>query len=98
MISDGRQILALLQDRRDVLRNRFAVSRVGLFGSWARNEAVATSDVDILVTFDQPTFDHYMDLKFYLEDLLKCRVDLVMESALRPRLRDHVLREVRYAA
>ena len=47
--------------------------------------------------FDRPSFDNYMDLKFYLEDLLARKVDLVMADALKPRLRPVVLQEVRYA-
>ena len=43
------------------------------------------------------TFDNYMDLKFYLEDLFKREVDLVIESSIKPRLKDNIMREVVYA-
>jgi predicted nucleotidyltransferase len=91
-------ILRLLNERAVEMRERFGVVRIGLFGSWVRNEAKPDSDVDILVSLSRPTFDAYMDLKLYLEDLLGRCVDVVMVTALRPRLREHVLREVRYAA
>lgn len=64
-----------------------------LFGSVARDEAGAQSDVDVLVRFVGPaTFDRYMGLKQLLEDLLGRRVDLVAERALRPELRPRVER------
>ena len=59
-----------------------------MFGSVARNEATAQSDVDVLVDFDGPaTFDAFMGLKLLLEDTLRTRVDLVTRAALKPRLR-----------
>lgn len=62
---------------------RFGVKSLELFGSLARDEAHATSDVDILVEFEEtPTFDRYMGLKFYLEDLLGIKVDLVEKAML----------------
>lgn len=55
--------------------------------------------VDILVEFDGPvTFDRFMDVKFFLEDLLGCQVDLVMPQTLKPRLRPHILRDAVYVA
>ena len=62
-----------------------------MFGSVARREASAESDVDVLVDFGRaPSFDEYMDLKIYLEDLLGSRVDLVTETGLRPQYRSRV--------
>lgn len=66
---------------------RWGVVRAWLFGSRARNEAVDTSDWDILVEFKEPpTFDNYMGLKMMLEDRLKGSVDLLSRSACKPRL------------
>lgn len=90
--------LALLQTEASVLSHRFGVRKIGIFGSIARGEGRNDSDIDVLVSLSQPTFDTYMDLKFHLEGLLGRTVDLVMESALKPLLREHILREVRYAA
>ena len=80
------------------LRKRFGVKNVGLFGSIARGDASPRSDVDILVEFDAPSFDHYMDLKFYLEERLGRPVDLVLKGSLKPALRERILREVRDVA
>ncbi|MBI5481218.1 MAG: nucleotidyltransferase family protein [Deltaproteobacteria bacterium] len=65
-----------------------------LFGSVARDEAHPDSDVDLLVELDLPSsFDRFMDLKLYLEDVLQRRVDLVSAHALRAALRPAVERE-----
>ncbi len=65
-----------------------------LFGSFARDQATETSDLDILVQFDGPaTSKAYFGVQFYLEDLLDRRVDLVTNKALRPEFRPYVERE-----
>ncbi len=71
---------------------RFGVKSLALFGSFARDTAISPqSDVDILVEFDgTPTFDQYMELKFYLEDGLGRRVDLVERKMLHPSLRSTI--------
>ena len=75
----------------------FSVRRIGLFGSFLRGSAGEKSDVDILVELDVPTFDHYMDLKFFLEDTLGRPVDLVLADTLKPRLKPFIISEVAYA-
>ncbi|MGK7946591.1 MAG: nucleotidyltransferase family protein [Microcystaceae cyanobacterium] len=73
---------------------RYGVKSIAIFGSVARDEATPTSDIDLLVEFDGVvTFDRYMDLKFYLEDNLGRRVDLVSAKMLKPQIRETVLRE-----
>lgn len=87
------ELIALLRGRAHDLR-RFRVKSLELFGSLARDEGHAASDVDLLVEFDEgPTFDQFMDLKFFLEELLARRVDLVTRAALKPRMRPAVERE-----
>ena len=86
--------LHLLQDHKDVMRQRFGVRHLSLFGSTVRDQARDSSDVDVLVEFDGPaTSDRYFGLQFYLEDLLGCSVDLVTDKALRPELRPHIEKE-----
>ena len=81
------------------IRRRFAVKTLAVFGSLARGEADAGSDVDVLVAFEgRADFDGFMDLKFYLEELLGVRVDLVTDHALRPRLRPAIEREAIHVA
>ena len=76
---------------------KMGVRKIGLFGSFKRAEARPRSDIDILVKMEKPTFDTYMDVKFYLEDLFGRKVDLVMEEAIKPQLRSYILNEVEYA-
>jgi hypothetical protein len=90
-------VLQTLREHRDEIR-ALGARRLGLFGSTARGEANAASDVDLLVELDRRTFDRYMDLKLYLEDLLGRRVDLVLADHLKPRLRDQILSETIDAA
>ncbi|GCC10499.1 nucleotidyltransferase domain protein [archaeon] len=77
----------------------YGVKRIGLFGSYLKNEQKKESDIDILVEFekDKKTFDSYMNLKFFLEDLFKCKVDLVIVEAIKPDLKPYILESVRYA-
>ncbi len=71
------------------------VASLALFGSAARSGMAMASDIDMLVEFAGPaTFDGYMDLKFFLEDLLGRRVDLVTEKALKPGLRSRIAGEL----
>jgi hypothetical protein len=87
-------VLALLREHLPVLRERFGVQRLRLFGSFARDAAREDSDVDVLVAFDSPaTSASYFGVTFYLEDLLGRPVDLVTEKALRERLRPYVERD-----
>jgi hypothetical protein len=79
------------------LEERFSVRRIGLFGSVIHGAEDGGSDVDILVELDQSTFDHYMDLKFFLEDSLGQPVDFVLADSLKPRLKSAISSEVAYA-
>ncbi len=87
-------VLAILRKHQDELHQHYRVKSLALFGSVARNEASPASDVDLLVEFETPPgFDGYMTLKFRLEELLGCRVDLVMRRALLPQAEPTVARE-----
>lgn len=97
MATRKQKILAALSGNRKTLRARFAVRKIGLFGSFARGEQRKSSDIDLLVEFEKPSFDNYMELKFFLEDLLKARVDVVMADSLKPRLKPYIEQEVIYA-
>ncbi len=92
MTRTGSEVLELLARNRDRIRS-LGVRSLALFGSSVRDEATPASDVDLLVEFDNKTFDNYMDLKFFLEDLLGRPVDLVLRSAVKPRLREPILAE-----
>jgi uncharacterized protein len=77
---------------------KYNVDQIGLFGSYIRDEQSNDSDIDILVNFKtgKKSFDTYMDLKFYLEDLFKQKIDLVIADALKPDLKNNILESVKY--
>lgn len=82
-----------------MLCERFAVKSIDLFGSVARGEQNDKSDVDLLVRFHaEPTFDQYFDLKYFLEDALGCRVDLVTPEGLKPRMRELISADLLHVA
>jgi len=89
------RLLQLLEQNTKEIR-KFGVCRLGLFGSWIRGEGKPGSDIDVLVEFDHPSFDRYMELKFFLEDLLGRDVDLVLADTLKKQIRPKIAREVRY--
>ena len=92
---DKQVVLSRLSEYAPEIRRRFSVKALAVFGSVARGEASEGSDVDVLVTFkEKATFDLFMDLKFYLEELLGRGVDLVTEKAIRPQVRRAIDREM----
>lgn len=96
MTQNKDQVLELITQNKETLR-RFGVRRIGLFGSFARNQSTDTSDLDFLVELEKKTFDAYMGLKAFLEGLFHRHVDLVLSDSLKPRLRQKVALEVIYA-
>jgi len=75
------------------------VRRLGVYGSVARGEANPDSDVDVLIELDHtPDLFEFVALRERLAEILGCPVDLATPQGLKPRLRDRILHEVRYAA
>jgi uncharacterized protein len=93
-IREYMEIIDLLRSHAGDIKARFAVKRIGLFGSYARGEQKSSSDIDILVEFEKPTFRNFMDLSFYLEDLFGREVDLVTIRGLHSRIRPYVEKDV----
>ena len=90
-----REILRLLEENRDRIKS-FGVKEIGVFGSVARGEQTEKSDVDVLVELEKETFDAYMRLMFFLEDLFGRKVDLVMKDTIKPLIKDRILAETIY--
>lgn len=80
-------------------KEKYGLKKIALFGSYSREEQRITSDIDLLVEFDEHaiTFDNYMDLKFDLEDLFQKTVDLVIIDDIKPELKQSILRGAMYA-
>jgi predicted nucleotidyltransferase len=91
------EILQRLQERQGEMRELFSVRRIGLFGSYLKGNESEKSDIDLIVDLSEPTFDHYMDLKFYLEALFERPVDLVLSDTIKPRLKPIIQKEAAYA-
>jgi|SRR3989338_5325980 len=91
-------LIKTIQSNADILK-RYGVKNVGVFGSFATSRQNRMSDVDVLVEFkkEDKTFDNYMGLKLFLEELFNRRVDLVIKDTLKTRIRDRVLSETAYA-
>jgi predicted nucleotidyltransferase len=84
-------VLKILDANLAELRRRFGITSLRIFGSVARDEASADSDVDILVGYaEPPSFLEFMRLKGHLEDILGAKVDLITESGLKERARPSV--------
>lgn len=84
----------LIEERRRL--TFLGVKNIGLFGSFARGDQTALSDIDLLVEFlpEKHTFDNFMELTFLLEELLGRKVELVTPEALSPYIGPHILKEV----
>ena len=92
-------ILSKIEEDKEEIR-KYGVKKIGIFGSYPRGEQKTESDIDVLVEFKKgkKTFDNYMELKFFLEDLFKCRVDLVIRESIKISLKPYILKSVKYAA
>jgi hypothetical protein len=81
------------------MREKFKIREIGVFGSYVRGEQREESDIDILVEFEDgyKTFDNYMELKFFLEEILNSKIDLVIKTTIRDEIKQNILSEVIYA-
>lgn len=97
--NDKEAIMQRILEAREPLA-ALGVSSIGLFGSFVRGEQTSSSDVDMLVEFipDKHTFDNFMEVAFFLEELLDRRVEVVTPEALSPHIGPHILKEVERVA
>ena len=92
-----KEIEEAIRDYRPLLKEKFKVKRIGIFGSYSKGEETAESDLDILVEFSEPIGWEFFDLKEFLREILGKEVDLVTIKALKPQMKDKILKEVVYA-
>lgn len=91
------KIIKQLQSEQDTLKTQYGVKRLGVFGSYVRNEQKKNSDVDVLVEFSKPLgLFKFIELENHLSKKLGLKVDLVMKSALKPYIGKVILKEVHY--
>ncbi|HEU4553663.1 MAG TPA: nucleotidyltransferase family protein [Chitinophaga sp.] len=94
-VNNKATLLQCLSSHRQQIKS-FGVKELGLFGSFVRNTANTNSDIDLLVEFepDKKSYDNFMELAFYLEDLLGRNVELVTSQSLSKYIGPHILKEV----
>jgi hypothetical protein len=92
-----KEIFEIIRRKKPEIESRYGVERLGLFGSYIRQKQRQKSDIDILVKFNRDIdLFEFLDLREYLEKQLNGKVDLVMESALKPNIGKRILAEVEY--
>ena len=91
------EIEQTLRNQEDALRE-YSVKWLGLFGSYVKGAAREDSDIDLLVEFEKLSFDNYMGLRIFLEDLFEKKIDLVISNSVKRRLRPIIEKEVEYVA
>jgi predicted nucleotidyltransferase len=99
VVQNKETLLSLLLGNREKIRS-FGVSKLSLFGSFADNKPMPNSDVDLLIEFDptQKSYDNFMDLSFYLEDLLGRKVELVTPQSLSKHIGPYILKQAENVA
>ena len=97
MIQTKANILTIIRKNQDKIRS-FGVKKLGLFGSFVRDEQKSESDLDLLVEFEKgkKTFDNFINLSFFLENLINRQIELVTAESLGPYLKPHILQEIEY--
>ena len=94
------QILTFLAQNRKLFRDKFHIVRIGLFGSYAREEQKPDSDIDLLVEFEENTqelFELKIQLKEFFQMQLGIDVDICREKYIKPRFKSSILKETVYA-
>lgn len=92
---DRKTIINFLKSNKDFLKKEYQVEKIGLFGSYAKQNQSSTSDIDLLVRMP-PNFDKYYDLKEYLENNLNCSIDLALEKNIRVLVKLRIQDEIIY--
>lgn len=96
-VKDKESLIALLQQHANIIIG-YGVEKLGIFGSFVRNEMNEESDVDFLVHFkpEQKTFDNFMNLAFFLEDVCGRKIELVTDKSLSKYIGPKILKTTEY--
>ncbi|MCD4712086.1 MAG: nucleotidyltransferase family protein [Clostridiales bacterium] len=93
------QIIDFLSESKSQLQKEFHITKIGLFGSYARDEQNENSDIDLVVEFEENTenlYDLKIGLKQYIKDHLQLNVDICREKYIKPRFRNRILNQTIY--
>ena len=96
MVKTSTEILSLLQSNKDKLKEKYPISEIGIFGSYARGDQNAESDVDVIVDFNDKIGLEFIKLAHDLEDLLGTKIDLVHKKAIKPKYWPYIQKNLIY--
>jgi uncharacterized protein len=99
MMMQKQDILNYLKSNQEYYHNQFGVQFIGLFGSFARDEANENSDIDILYKIEKDkklSMFKYLKLTKQLEENLNKKIDLVRDETLKPRLKSYIQKDINY--
>lgn len=98
-IHTKKELLDALSKNREVIKS-YGVISLGIFGSFSKEKIHESSDVDLLVDFDpsKKSFDNFMDLSFFLEDIIGRKVEIVTNQSLSKFIGPHILNEVQHVS
>jgi predicted nucleotidyltransferase len=94
-----KNILDFLSQNKDHFKDQYHIIRIGLFGSFTRNEQIVLSDIDLVVEFEENTqnlYDLKRALKAYVREKLNIEVDIAREKYLKPRYKKSIIKETYY--
>lgn len=91
----SKDIFKTLQRNHNLLK-KYRVKKIGLFGSYVRDEASKKSDIDLLVDFEEKTFDNFIELAFELEKVFNRKVDLLTEEGISPYILPYIKNEIQW--
>jgi len=91
------EIFSIIKKNQTQIK-KFGIKRLGIFGSFVRNDNKKNSDIDILVEFEenQKSFDNFMDTSYLLDDLFGKKVELVTAESLSPYIQPYIMKEIEY--
>ena len=90
------EILDFLRQHKQEMHDSFGVTKIGLFGSYARGDAREDSDIDVAIELSKNTADSYFGLLHFLEDSFNARIDLGIESNFKPIIKPYIMKEIVY--
>jgi len=94
-MKDLKQIQSILSKHKEELRRKYNVKEIGVFGSYVGGSRRNQADIDILVEFEEPIgFFKFLEMEERISEILGVKVDLVTKNALKPRIGEHILKEV----
>lgn len=94
-----KQILDFISNNKNLLKRQFHVSKIGLFGSYARNEQTDNSDIDLIIDFDENTnnlYDIKIELKRFFKENLNLEIDICREKYIKPIYKSRIIKETIY--